>query len=197
MHEEGSEKRPADADGDNRSEGFSGSAHPLAVAHLIGEVLDLIQHFVHVRHDVLAIHVDHLVLGRARRDVQHRAVLGGVDVLAAEHGVDLPFQIGGVGESVKLLHRLGRHALARVVAVHAVVLHRQRLAPLGVGDQVAKVRLVDLLLVLHEIRPLGGGADQRRVAAVHGGDAARHGRHPAARRGFAATVRGELCVDET
>ncbi len=47
-----------------------------------------VEHRVHVRHDVVAIDDDRCAARRAQRHVQHRAVLGDVDLLAAEHGVD-------------------------------------------------------------------------------------------------------------
>ena len=54
----------------------------------VGEAGHLVQHRVHVRHDVLAVHDDRGVPRRAERDVEDGPVLGDVDLLAAEHGVD-------------------------------------------------------------------------------------------------------------
>ena len=83
VHEQRSEEASADAHRDDRGKRLPRRPDPLAVPDAIGEVLDLVQNFVHVRHHVLPVDVDDLVLGRPRRDVKHRPVLGAVDVLAA------------------------------------------------------------------------------------------------------------------
>jgi len=68
--------------------------------------------------------------------VQHGAVLRGVDVLAAEHGLDLLLQPRALRQLDEQLQRLLRHALPRKVHVHAVVLHQA---------------LLEALLVLHQL----------------------------------------------
>ena len=42
----------------------------------VGEAAHPAEHLVHVRHDVVAVHLDHLAGRRPQSDVQHRAVLG-------------------------------------------------------------------------------------------------------------------------
>ena len=56
-------------------------------ADLVGERVDPAQHLVHVGHDVLAVDLEGGVRRQPQRGVQHGAVLGDVDVLAAEHRV--------------------------------------------------------------------------------------------------------------
>ena len=56
------------------------------------------QHPVHLGHDVLAVDDQRRRLGHAQRHVQHRAVLGDVDAVAAEHGVDALAQPALVGQ---------------------------------------------------------------------------------------------------
>ena len=53
---------------------------------------------MHIRHDVPAFDVDALARRRAQGHVQHRAPFGGVDLVAAEHGVDALAQGAGVGK---------------------------------------------------------------------------------------------------
>ncbi len=53
---------------------------------------------MHVGHDVLPVDHDRLAARRAQRDVQHGAVLGDVDLLAAEHRVDARAQPRLAGE---------------------------------------------------------------------------------------------------
>ena len=66
---------------------LAGVAGPLAGAHPVGEGGHPVEHRVHVGHDVLAVDLDHGVARGPQRGVQHRAVLGGVDLLAREHRV--------------------------------------------------------------------------------------------------------------
>ena len=62
---------------------------PRAAAHPIGAIGHAVQHFVYLRHDVLSIHHDRLASRGAQCNVQHRASLGEVDPVAAEHGLDV------------------------------------------------------------------------------------------------------------
>ena len=50
------------------------------------------------RHDVLAVDHDRRAARRAQRHVQHRPVLGDVDLLAAEHRVDAFAQAALLGQ---------------------------------------------------------------------------------------------------
>mmetsp|Transcript_5809 Transcript_5809/g.21989 ORF Transcript_5809/g.21989 Transcript_5809/m.21989 type:complete len:451 (-) Transcript_5809:77-1429(-) len=190
VHEERAEEGAADADGDDGGERLAGVPEPLAVANLLGEILDLVEDVPDVRDDVLTVDVDHLVARRARGDVEHGAVLRGVDVLAREHGVDLALEVRLVGEFVELRHRLLGDALPGVVAVHAVVLDGERLASLLVLDEVPEVRLVDLLLVRGEIFPRVGGGDER--GGVVDGDVGNALRddHPGGRGGVRCAAGG-------
>ena len=52
------------------------------------KVRHLVQNGVDLGHHVLAVVQDGRAARRAQRDVQHRALLRDVDLVAAEHGVD-------------------------------------------------------------------------------------------------------------
>ena len=69
-------------------------------------------------------------LGRAQRDVQDGAVLGDVDLVAAEHGVDARAQAGLLGQLQQQLERLVGDAVLRVVEEEADGLERHPLAAL-------------------------------------------------------------------
>ena len=60
----------------------------------LAEVGHLVEHGVDLGHDVLAVDDDGCALRRAQRHVQDGALLGDVDLLAAEHGVDPRAQAG-------------------------------------------------------------------------------------------------------
>ena len=67
-----------------RSRGFSF----LIMKEKMGKAGHFVQHGVHVRHDVVAVHEDLLIPRCAQRYVQHGAVFGDVDLISAEHRVD-------------------------------------------------------------------------------------------------------------
>ncbi len=58
---------------------------PLRIA--IGEGSHLVQHGMHVGHDILAVDFNLRSSRSAQSDMQHRAFLGDVDLLAAKHGI--------------------------------------------------------------------------------------------------------------
>ena len=60
----------------------------IAAADAVREVGHLVEHGMDLRHDVLAVDDDRAPVGRAQGDVQDGPLLGDVDLLAAEHGVD-------------------------------------------------------------------------------------------------------------
>ena len=73
--------------------------------------------------------------------MQHRAVLGDVDLLAAEHGVDAAAQAGFLGQLQKQLQRFVGDAVLRVVEEEARGLGRHPLAALGViGEKRPQMR---------------------------------------------------------
>ena len=84
----------ADADIDHIADALAGMAFPCPAAHPLGEVRHLVQHRMDVGHDIPAIENDGSPARRAQRHMQHRAVLGDVDLVAAEHRVDAVLQPG-------------------------------------------------------------------------------------------------------
>ena len=80
------------------ADALAGVAFPFAAADAVGEVGHLVEHGVNLRHDVLAVDDDGCALRRPQGHVQHGAVFGDVDFLAAEHGVDPRAQPGFLGQ---------------------------------------------------------------------------------------------------
>ncbi len=78
----------ADADIDDIADALAGMTVPFPAAQPGGKIGHLVEHGVHVGHDVASIVHEASVARRAQRDVQHRAVFGDVDLVAAEHGRD-------------------------------------------------------------------------------------------------------------
>ena len=79
----------ADADVDDVADGLAGKPEPFAGAKLVGELGHMVEHLMH-----RVARFGHfgrrqgLPAGRAQRGVQHGALLGDVDGVSAEHGVD-------------------------------------------------------------------------------------------------------------
>ena len=92
--------------------------------------------------------------GHAQRHVQHGAVFGHVDVLAAEHGVPALGHAGLLGQRDQQPHGLVGDPVLGVVQVEPGRLRGQPLAPARVaGEQVAQVLPGDLLVVPLERLP--------------------------------------------
>ena len=87
------------------------------VAERVRERRHLLQHPVHVRDDIDAVDDETRPRRHAQRDVQHGAVLGDVDVLAAEHGVDPRPQPAGLGEVEQQFQRLRVDPVLGVVEI--------------------------------------------------------------------------------
>ncbi len=103
---------------------------------------------MHGGHHVLAADDDPRVLGRAQRDVQHRALLADIDLVTAEHCVDARAQAGFLGEPQQQRERLVGDAVLRVVEVETGGLGSEALAALRIlGEERAEVERADLLVV--------------------------------------------------
>ena len=152
------EVRAADADVDDVRDRLARVAAPVARADSLGERRHAVEHLVHIRDDVAPVDDQRPVARHAQGDVQHRAVLGHVDVLACEHGVAPRGYAGLGGELHQEVERFARDAILRVVEVDAGRLGRQAGASPGVGgEELAQVGARDLPVV-------GGERAVRRVS---------------------------------
>ena len=147
----------------------SGGAGPLAAAQPVGEVAHLVQHFVHILDDVLAVDDQLLAARQPQRDVQHRAVLRGVDVHAGEHRVAALLQSGGAGQVDEQLQRLPRDPVLAVVDVQVADRQRQLGAAPGIFvEELAKVFLADLVVMPLQGAPCGSGDDIEDLVRIGG-----------------------------
>ena len=113
-----------------------------------GEVGHLVEHGVDLGHDVLAIDDDGCSSRRAQRHVQDGAVLGDVDLLAAEHGVDPRAQAGFLRQLQEQLEGFVGDAILRVVEEDAHRLGRHPLAaPWVIREELPQMQSPDLLVV--------------------------------------------------
>ena len=125
VHHHRAQVRAADADVDDGLDPLTGCPGPFAAAQPVGEVAHPVQHLVHIGDDVLAVDGQLLAARQPQRDVQHGAVLRGVDVHAGEHRVAALLQSGGAGQVDEQLERLAGDPVLAVVDVQIADRQRQ------------------------------------------------------------------------
>ena len=134
----------ADADVDDVADALPGVARPRAAPHRRREGGHAVEHRVHLGDDVLAVDDDRRRARRAQRHVQHRTLLGDVDLLAAEHGVDARAQPRLLGEREQQPQGLVGDAVLRVVEVEPRGGRGQALAAPGIArEEAAQVHVAD------------------------------------------------------
>ena len=148
------EVRAADADVDHVADRLARVSLPLARADPLGEGRHPVEHLVDLLDDVLAVDDQRTVPRHPQRDVEHGAVLGDVDVLAAEHRVPPLGHPALVGELGQQLQRLVGDPVLRVVEEEPGALGDQPRAAVGVlREQLTQVPVPDLAVVLLEGLP--------------------------------------------
>jgi hypothetical protein len=105
----------ADTDVDHVADALAGMAGPGPAAHAFGERRHAIEHRVHFRHDVPAFDEDALARRCPQRDMQHCALLGDVDPVAAKHRLDPLGETAGAGELPQQAQRRAGDALLGIV----------------------------------------------------------------------------------
>ena len=120
------------------------------------------QHRVHVGHDVTPVDLDHRVGRRAQRRMQHGAILGDVDLVAAEHGVALGRQAALLRKLCQQRNGLWRDAVLRIVEHEPAALDRETRGAAGIlGEQRAQRHILDLCVVRGKRPPRGAGSQRR------------------------------------
>mmetsp|Transcript_55967 Transcript_55967/g.141721 ORF Transcript_55967/g.141721 Transcript_55967/m.141721 type:complete len:370 (+) Transcript_55967:1351-2460(+) len=107
--------RAADADAHDVRQRLARVADEGARADLLREGLHGVEHGVDLRHDVLAVDVDHLVLRCPQGVVQHGTALGLVDLAAREETLLLTLHVHDCGELLQQAHGLLCDLLAAVI----------------------------------------------------------------------------------
>jgi hypothetical protein len=131
-------------------------AGPFAGADPVGEDPHPGEHVVNAGNDIVPVDLDDRREGGAQGDVQHRAVLSCVDLLAAEHRVpELGHPDGGCEFAQQFQGLVGDEVLG-VVDVQITDLERVTAGALRVGgEQLTQVGIRELVTVLAERVPLG------------------------------------------
>ena len=122
-----------------------------------------VEHVVHARHDVHAVDDDLALARRAQRGVQHGAVLGHVDLVAAEHRVDAVAQPAFVREVDEKPHGVVSDAMLGVVEEPAGRRHGEMLGAARVGgEQLAQLGEARVLEMLGQRDHAGAGSAEER-----------------------------------
>ena len=151
----------ADADGHQVLDLLAGNALPLTGAHALGEGIHAVEDLVHVGDDVLAVDDELALLAcrAAQRGVQDSAVLGGVDVLAGEHGVAALLELHLAGKIAQQLDGLIGHQVLRQIEVQVTGVKAQLVHAVGVSSEPGlEVDTFGLELLLMSLERLPGGS---------------------------------------
>ena len=101
---------------------------------------------------------------RAQRDVKNGAILGHVDLVAAEHRVDAIAQARLLRQLTQKPQRLVGDAVLGVVEIQAGGFHRHALAALRVvGEKLSQVQAADLLVMRLQRLPRWARRQRRLV----------------------------------
>ena len=150
----------ADADGHQVLDLLAGNALPLTGAHALGEGIHAIEDLVHVGDDILAVNDELALLAcrTAQRGVQDGAVLGGVDVLAGEHGVAALLELHLAGKIAQQLDGLIGHQVLGQIEVKVAGVKAQLVHAVGVsGEPGLEVDALGLELLLMGLERLPSG----------------------------------------
>ena len=164
VHHDRAQVGATDTDVHHGLDALAGHAGPLAVAHTIGEGVNLLQYGVHVCVYVLAVDGQGggVALGAAQGGVQHGAVLGDVNVLTGEHGLASLLQLDLFGELEQQLKGFGGNQVLGQVDVQFVGGEAELLRAFRVsGKPLAQVR-GESLVVSGQSRPGRGGRGVNR-----------------------------------
>jgi hypothetical protein len=113
-------------------------AQPCAAAYVVGEILDLVQHSMHVADYILTVHHQRFAARHTQRRVQHGALFGKIDFLASEHGVAQALYAAFTCQVEQQFYRAAIEAVLRIVEEQAGRIHSQFGEALGViGKQLA------------------------------------------------------------
>ena len=142
------EIRATDADVHDIANPLSRMALPSAVSESIGKVRHAIKHRMDLGHHVLTFHKEGSLPRRAQSHMQHRSLLGGVDPLPVEHGVDSLPQPGLRCQLEEKLERLFGDSVFRIIQIQVRCLQNHPLTACWVlSEQFAQMQSAHLIEV--------------------------------------------------
>ena len=137
----GTEIRAADADIDDVFDALAGVALPLAGTDAIGKLGHAVENGMHLWNDINTIDFNRRRAGSAEGGVKDGAVLGDVDLVTTEHGVNLAAQTGGVGEIDEASDCLAGDQVLRIIQEKPSGFELELLSASRIGsEKLAEVR---------------------------------------------------------
>ena len=115
----------ADADVDDIADGPAGEAQVPALVHPADELVHALQHLAHPGHDVAAIDQDGSAVEVAQGHVQHRPLLGEVDLLPRKHAPAPLGDLGLPGQGEQQLHGTFVDQVLGVIEEYVIELQRE------------------------------------------------------------------------
>jgi hypothetical protein len=161
------EERTADADVDHVGDRLLGVATPQAVMDAAHQVGDLVQHLVHVGHDIGAVDRQLVAHRAAQCGVQRRTTFRRVDRLAIEQRLDCAFEIDFVGQAHQQVAGFRGNQVFRVIEEKSAAAQRELGKALGIGiKRFAHAEILHGLAMLIERLPGGQSGNVMRGAVI-------------------------------
>ena len=137
----GPEIRAADADVDDVFNALAGVACPLARADAIGKFGHAVEHGMDFWNDINAIYFDRCRARSAEGCMQNGSVLGDVDLVTTEHGINLFAQTSGIREIDQASDCLAGDQVFRIIQEKPGGFELELLSAFGIGGkEFAEVR---------------------------------------------------------
>ncbi len=173
--------RTANPDADHIEDPLAGVPGPGTTANTPGEIRHAIEHRMDLGHHIAAVHLDRRTGRRPKRHVQHGAILGGVDPVAAEHRLDALAHATGLRQLQQQHQGLVVHTLLGVVQVQTGGLRMHASTAGRVGSeqltQVARAVLTGMPMQGLPLRPGSQGALRQCVVGWVGSGILHWGTH--------------------
>ena len=127
---------------------------PVAAADAFAERRHAIEHGMDVGNYILSVDQDFFPTRRAQGHVQHCALLGRIDLVAAPHRLDTLTHTAFIGQREQQAQRFVGNPVFGVVQIQACTFGRQALAALRIGvEQVAQACAADRVVMSDERLP--------------------------------------------
>src|SRR6516165_1634471 len=135
------------ADIDHFANAFAGMTGPSTTTHPVAEVRHLVEHGVNGWDYILTINQDRFFPGSTQRNMQNRTFLRDVDLVTAEHGINVLAQTGFLGELQQELQGLIGDPVFRIIKEESGCPQREPFATLRiVREQLTEVKVAKLLV---------------------------------------------------
>mmetsp|Transcript_11584 Transcript_11584/g.17520 ORF Transcript_11584/g.17520 Transcript_11584/m.17520 type:complete len:234 (-) Transcript_11584:9-710(-) len=147
-NEVGAEEGASDTDGDDVLELLSRMSFKGSISDGCRELLDSVEHFVNILHNISITDHERVFLGLPEGNVEHATVLSDVDLLARGHSVELLEDLGLFSHLGEELHHLGVELSMSSVEDDVVELRSQVCISSSVREHGLQVLALEVRLVV-------------------------------------------------